>query len=107
MITNSFWNYSATTPRSPSKFIRRFGGTCRLLLQRCRVSKKQSFAYCLLHAGFLLGLFFDPEDRLNIFFRNAGCPLTKWHCIPKTELSITVTVRTLNPTDVHFLYKSE
>jgi hypothetical protein len=26
----------------------------------------------LLHAGFLLGLFFDPEDRGDMFFRNVS-----------------------------------
>jgi hypothetical protein len=29
-------------------------------------------ACCLLHAGFLLGLFFDPEDGGNMFFQNVG-----------------------------------
>jgi hypothetical protein len=26
----------------------------------------------LLHAGFLFGLFFDPEDGGDMFFRNVG-----------------------------------
>jgi hypothetical protein len=26
----------------------------------------------LLHAGVLLGLFFDPEDGDNMFFQNSG-----------------------------------
>jgi hypothetical protein len=26
----------------------------------------------LLHAGFLLGLFFDPEDRGDVILRNVG-----------------------------------
>jgi hypothetical protein len=26
----------------------------------------------LLHAGFLLGLFFDPENRVDMFLRNFG-----------------------------------
>jgi hypothetical protein len=29
-------------------------------------------ACCLLHAGFLLVLFFSPEDGCNIFIRNVG-----------------------------------
>jgi hypothetical protein len=44
-----------TTPCSPLKINRRFGGTCRLF-----------------HAGFLLGLFFDPEDEGDVFLRNVG-----------------------------------
>jgi hypothetical protein len=27
-------------------------------------------AYCLLYAAFLLGLFFDPVDRGDMFLRN-------------------------------------
>jgi hypothetical protein len=29
-------------------------------------------ACCLLHAGLLLGLFFDPEDGRDVFLRNVG-----------------------------------
>jgi hypothetical protein len=29
----------------------------------------QSYASCVLHAGFLLVLFFDPEDGTDIFLR--------------------------------------
>jgi hypothetical protein len=28
--------------------------------------------YCLLHAGFLLGLLFDPEDEGEMFLRKLG-----------------------------------
>jgi hypothetical protein len=31
-----------------------------------------SFAYHLLHIGFLLGLFFDPEDRGTQFLSDVG-----------------------------------
>jgi hypothetical protein len=34
-------------------------------------SKKSHVCY-LLYLGFLLGLFFDPEDGGDIFFRNIG-----------------------------------
>jgi hypothetical protein len=51
-----FWDI---TPCIPLKVIRRFGGTClpRLLVL---------LAVCF-HAGFLLGLFFDPEDGGDMF----------------------------------------
>jgi hypothetical protein len=32
----------------------------------------QSFAHYLLHAGFLPGLFFDPEAGGDMFLRNVG-----------------------------------
>jgi hypothetical protein len=36
-------------------------------------SKKPSYFACyLLHAGFFLGLFFNPEDGSNIFLKNVG-----------------------------------
>jgi hypothetical protein len=63
------------TPRSPLKTDRRFGETHYLHLQCPRISQarkqheassKQStfifFTFYLLHAGFLLGLIFDPDD---------------------------------------------
>jgi hypothetical protein len=40
------------------------------LKRRARFGK--SSAWCLLHTGFFLGLFFDPEDGGNIFLRNVG-----------------------------------
>jgi hypothetical protein len=41
---------------------------------RIEVYAKQqtSTANKLLHGGFLLGLFFDPEDGSDVFIRNAG-----------------------------------
>jgi hypothetical protein len=52
-----FW---AITPCSPLKVNRRFGGTYRLQLATC------------FHVGFLLGLFFDPEDGGDMFLQNVG-----------------------------------
>jgi hypothetical protein len=47
-----FWDI---TPCSLLKVNRRFGGTCRCF-----------------QAGFLLGLFFDPEEEGDMFRRNLG-----------------------------------
>jgi hypothetical protein len=49
-------------PCSPLKVNRRFVGTYHHHLHVC----------CLLHVGFLLGLFFKPEDGSNIIIRNVG-----------------------------------
>jgi hypothetical protein len=49
------WDITAC---SQLKVNRRFGRTCS--------------ACCLLHAGFFLGLFFEPEYGYDIFLRNVG-----------------------------------
>jgi hypothetical protein len=36
-------------------------------------NKPTKKACYMLHAGFLLGLFFDLEDRGDMFLRNVGC----------------------------------
>jgi hypothetical protein len=51
--------YWDTTPCKPRKF-QHEGGS------------KQSSVCHLLHAGFLLGTFFDPEVGGDMFFRNVG-----------------------------------
>jgi hypothetical protein len=33
---------------------------------------KQSYAFYVLHIGFLLGLFLHPEDRGEMFLQNTG-----------------------------------
>jgi hypothetical protein len=55
MKSTIFWDI---TPCIQLKVNRRYGGT--VLLAIC------------FHAGFLLGLFFEPEDRGNMFLRNVG-----------------------------------
>jgi hypothetical protein len=59
------------TPGSPLKFKRLFVGTCRFHLRGRRVSEGKTHlnATCFTF-GFLLGLFFDTEDRSDIFLRN-------------------------------------
>jgi hypothetical protein len=64
------------TPYSPLKTNRRFGGTCRLHLQGRRIKTikktraKHVGSIALLRIGFMLGLFFDPDDGGHMFFRN-------------------------------------
>jgi hypothetical protein len=56
------------TLHSPLKVSRHFGGICYLHLQGWRVSK----AWCLLHADFLLGSLFNPENGGNVFLQNVS-----------------------------------
>jgi hypothetical protein len=60
MESTIFWD---KTPCSPLKAKRRFGGTYLIHLQGRRSVKVGGslFATCF-HAGFLLGLFFDPDN---------------------------------------------
>jgi hypothetical protein len=70
------WNYGHKngrifqdiTPLGTLKANQRFGRTCYLHLQSRRISK----ASCLLHAGFSLGLIFDPENGGDIFPQNVS-----------------------------------
>jgi hypothetical protein len=53
---------------------------------------KQSF-----HAGFLLGLFFGPEDGSYMFLQNVIWLSTVYTALyPRTELSIITAVRISN-----------
>jgi hypothetical protein len=60
MKSSVFWDI---TPCNPLKINRHFGGTFRLHV---------GSACYPLHAGFLLGIFFDPEDGGDMFLRNVG-----------------------------------
>jgi hypothetical protein len=67
MKSYTFWD---TTPCSLLKANVRFRETCRLQLQDRRISPSKK----LLHAGFLVGLFFDTVDGGDIYLRNVGKP---------------------------------
>jgi hypothetical protein len=62
MKSTIFWDIM---PCSVLKINQRFGGTYRLHI----------------HAGFLLDLFFDPEDGCDMFFRNASLLSTDYTAI--------------------------
>jgi hypothetical protein len=62
---SSFW---AITPCSPLKVKWRFGGTCRPHLQ----GPRSCSVYYVLHADFLLDVFFSLEDWGDVLFRNIG-----------------------------------
>jgi hypothetical protein len=66
VVMNSFicWD----TPCSPLKVSRRFGGACLSIR---------------FHADFLIGLFLDPEDGIEMFLRNVGCQRTTHRYIPE------------------------
>jgi hypothetical protein len=56
------------------------------------------------HAGFSIGLFYDPEAGGGMFLWNVNCLATDYTVIShKIELFITKTVRTLNPTFTKYL----
>jgi hypothetical protein len=62
-----FWDI---TMCSPLKVDRRFGGACRFHLQGRRISG--ALLSTFFQAGFLLGVFFEPEDGGDMFLRNDG-----------------------------------
>jgi hypothetical protein len=37
-----------------------------------KINRRLTLLVICFHAGFLLGLFFDPEDGSDMFFRNVG-----------------------------------
>jgi hypothetical protein len=75
------------TPCSPLKVNRRFGGTCRLHLQGRRICRARDQregrwqAELCFHAGFLLSIFFDPEDGGDMFLQNVGLTFNGLHRI--------------------------
>jgi hypothetical protein len=71
MKSTVFWDI---TPYSPLKVNPHFGGTYRLHLQGPRISREETSVKGgkQSHTGFLLGLFFVPEDGGDMFLRNIG-----------------------------------
>jgi hypothetical protein len=67
MKDSIFWNI---TPCSPVKVSQRSGGRCRLHLQDRRTNQARALLVICLHAGFLLGLIFDPEDEGDMFLQS-------------------------------------
>jgi hypothetical protein len=70
VINNTiFWNI---TPSSPLSVNRHFGETYRLHPQgrKNKLSKTPARTVDCFQAGFLLSLFFDPEDGGDMFLRN-------------------------------------
>jgi hypothetical protein len=62
-----FWDMTSC---SPWKVSRRFGGIFRPSSSGSKNKSSKKVACYLLHIGFLLGLFFYPEDGSDMFFRN-------------------------------------
>jgi hypothetical protein len=63
-----FWDITAC---GPLRVNRRFGTAYRLHLHGRKISRAAVLATCF-HAGFLLDIFFDPEDGGDMFLRNVG-----------------------------------
>jgi hypothetical protein len=85
-----FWDITSC---SPLKVNRTFEGICRRNLQGQTISEvrnqREAGSTCYLrHAGFSLGLFFDPEDVGNGFLRNVG--RLQGIISQKTDLGINV-----------------
>jgi hypothetical protein len=85
------------TSCSPLEVNRRFGSTSSLHLQG--PGQRALFVTCV-QDGFLIGIFFDPEDGGDMFLYNDGWLSTDYmrDISQKTELFITTGVRTSNPT---------
>jgi hypothetical protein len=66
-----------------------------------KASKKRArCAYCLNHASYLLGLFFDAQNGDGMFLLNVGLNFNGLHGVisQMTEPFITTAVRSSNPT---------
>jgi hypothetical protein len=66
MKSSVFWDITLCSPLS-QPIIRK-----NMSPPSSGLKSKPSFACHLLHAGFLLGVFFNPEDGGNMFLSNVG-----------------------------------
>jgi hypothetical protein len=82
------------------KVNRCFGGICHLHLQGRRIRQARTLFATCLHAGFLLGLFFDPEDGGSIFIPKRPLTFNGLHGVisQKIYLFIITAGRTSNLT---------
>jgi hypothetical protein len=94
------------TPCVPLKFDRCLGGIYRLHHQCLRISqgtateanqRKQCF-----HAGFFLGIFFNPKDGNDMFIRNVGWIFNGLHSVI-SQRQVTTAVRISNRTSPLFV----
>jgi hypothetical protein len=65
--------------------------------------------FCLLLAGFLSGLFFDPEDGGSAFLPNISEILQDYITVhpARQQFFIVTTARTLNPTYSCFICENK
>jgi hypothetical protein len=77
MKTFIFWNIMS---RNLLKVNQCFGGKCYLQLLSWRISQASYWQEELAVTGFLLGLFFNPENRGNTFLQNISWLSTKCTC---------------------------
>jgi hypothetical protein len=86
IFLNSIFIHNITTPRFD-------------IMLCSPVKEEHVTACCQLHAGFLLGLFFDPEDGGDTFMQNASLLSLDYMNVisQKTKLFVTTAVRTSAP----------
>jgi hypothetical protein len=73
--------YEDVSPCSTLRIEHMFRGKKLLPHSRSKSNPRKTFAYCLLHSGFLLGVFFNTKDGNIVFLRNSlACILLRNIC---------------------------